>query len=435
MTYVVLIAISANFPQYTPLMWFSKKPSFFNASSDKRIYLDYASAPPVLPEAVVAMREAEMLVGNPGAIHSEAVAAKKSLENSRARIVSLLGCKARELLFTSGLTEANNLAIVGYAKYLERTKRSLKGTHWLVSSIEHDSVLASFAEVERVGGGVSYVEPNGNGIVTPEAVSTMVRKETVFVSVGWANNEIGTVQPLGKIAQKIRQSHPDIVFHSDAGQAPLYLPTLVHSLGVDLLALGSNKLYGPHGIGALYIEKNATLARLLFGGKQERGLRPGTESVALAAGFAAAYGIVAREREGEAKRLKELRDELARQLVTRVPGLIVNGDLKHALPHMLNISIPHTLPTGRQVSSEYVTLALDAKGIAVSTKSACREGEESRSHVVLALGDAKSASSSVALAKEERAQNTIRISLGRESNATDLHRVVKEITRALSLPG
>jgi len=414
-------------------MWFSKRPSFLNASSDKRIYLDYASAPPVLPEAVAAMREAEKLVGNPGAIHSEAVAAKKSLENSRARIASLLGCKAREVLFTSGLTEANNLAIVGYAKYLGRTRRTLAGTHWLVSSIEHDSVLASFAEVERLGGTVSHVEPNERGIVSPEAVSAAVRNETVFVSVGWANNEIGTIQPLGKISQRIREYEKhtsqtcvhksdlcgcdaSIVFHSDAGQAPLYLGTLVHSLGVDLLALGGNKLYGPHGIGALFIGKELTLDSILHGGKQERGMRAGTENVALAAGFAASFEIVARERDKEAKRLVALRDALARELM-KIPSLVVNGELKSTLPHMLNVSIP-------DISSEYVTLSLDAKGIAVSTKSACREGEESRSHVVAALGG-----------EAWRAENTLRFSLGRESNSAEIHRVVTEVTKALSVPG
>lgn len=383
-------------------MWFSKK----------RIYLDYASAPPVLPEAIAAMREAETLIGNPGAIHAEAVAAKKSLEDSRARIASLLGCKAREILFTSGLTEANNLAIVGYAKHLERTKRTLEGTHWLVSSIEHDSVLASFAEVERLGGSVSYVEPNQRGIITPEAVAAALRKETVFVSVGWANNEIGTVQPLGKIAQTIRKTHPNIIIHSDAGQAPLYLATLVHSLGVDLLALGSNKLYGPHGIGALYVGKKE-LAPVTFGGKQERGMRAGTENVALAAGFAAAFEVVVRERGEEARRLKNLRDEFVKELQQKIPGLILNGDVKYSLPHMLNVSIPN-------ISSEYVTLALDAKGIAISTKSACREGEESRSHVVAALGG-----------EEWRAENTLRFSLGRDTTENDIRRTAETLVAAV----
>src|SRR3989344_1522220 len=176
-------------------MWFSNK---------RRVYLDHASAPPVSREAVQAMREVEDLFGNPGAIHAEGVAAKRSLEDSRTRIASLLGCKARGLVFTSGLTEANNLAIVGFAKNLERTKRTLGGTHWLVSSIEHDSVLGCFSEIERMGGTVSYVEPDERGIILPESIGRALRIETVFLSVGWANNEVGTVQPLSKIARILR---------------------------------------------------------------------------------------------------------------------------------------------------------------------------------------------------------------------------------------
>ncbi|MBI4079631.1 cysteine desulfurase [Candidatus Kaiserbacteria bacterium] len=386
-------------------MWFSKR----------RIYLDCASAPPVLPEASAAMREAEKFFGNAGAIHAEGVEAKKSLESSRSRIAALLGCKARELLFTSGLTEANNLAIVGVARKLEQTRRSLSDTHWLVSAIEHDSVLVSFAEVERMGGSVTYLDPDGRGIVSPETVSRALRPETIFVSIGWANNEIGTIQPLGKIARSIRTFSESqkrrITFHSDAGQAPLYLPTVINSLGVDLLSLGANKLYGPHGVGSLYISNNVTLSPVLFGGKQERGLRAGTESVALAAGFAAAFEIVADERFTETVRLRKLRDEFVGELVARIPSLEINGDLKHALPHMLNVSMP-------AIQSEYVTLALDHEGIAVSTKSACREGEESRSHVVAALGG-----------EQWRAENTIRFSLGRDTTSVDIMKTVEALAR------
>lgn len=391
--------------------------------TQKRIYLDHASAPPVDPAAAFAMKEAEKILGNPGAIHAEGVAAKYSLEKSRTHIAEILGCKAREVIFTSGLTEANNLAIVGYARGLERTLRTLAGTHWIVSSIEHASVLESFAEIERMGGIVSHVEPNERGIITPESVVRMLRRETVFVSIGWANNEIGTVSPLTDIARALRihekKEGTEIVFHADAGQGPLYRGTSPNSLGVDLLSLGSNKLYGPHGVGCLYVNNRLPaqagihLASVILGGKQERGLRAGTENVALAAGFAAAFGNSARAREREAKRLKKLRDEFAGLLLEKIPGLVVNGDLKAALPHMLNISIPN-------ISTEYLTLALDHEGIAVSTKSACREGEESRSHVVHALGG-----------ESWRAQNTLRFSLGMHTTARDMERTAKTLERLI----
>ncbi len=383
----------------------------------KRAYLDYASAPPVCAEAEKAVREAAHLIGNPGAIHQEAVDAKRSLERSRERIARVCGVKAHGIVFTSGLTEANNLAIVGHARFLERTRRTLADTHWVVSAIEHSSVLAAFGEVERMGGSVTFVEPDERGLITTENIARVLKKETVFVSIGWANNEIGTVQPLRDIAAHLRVHEAahgsEILFHTDAGQAPLYLSSTIHSLGVDLMALGSNKLYGPHGIGALYRSHRAALAPILFGGPQERGLRAGTENVALAAGFAVAYERVVREREDEAQRLKALRDTLARELASAVPEAIVNGDTKHSLPHMLNISIPG-------ISSEYLTLALDRKGFALSTKSACREGEESRSHVVAALGGA-----------EWRAAHTLRVSLGETTKARELGRFVQVLARLL----
>lgn len=382
----------------------------------RRIYLDYASAPPVCGEAIAAMHAAETYVGNPGAIHSEGVAARDALDRARERVAKLLEVKAREVVFTSGLTESNNIAIVGAARALERARRGLAGTHWLVSAIEHTSVLESFGEVEAFGGTVEHVQPDERGIISPEVIAKVLRPDTVFVSVGWGNNEIGTIQPLSKIARAIHEhevAHKTIVLlHSDAGQAPLYESTTAHSLGIDLLALGGNKLYGPHGVGALYLSNRAQIARVSAGGPQERGLRPGTENVALAIGMAAAYEAQVRERDTEARRLKKLRDEFAHTLIEGIPSVVINGDLRHALPHMLNISIPN-------IQSEYVTLALDARGIAVSTKSACREGEESESHVVAALGG-----------DAWRAKNTIRFSLGRATTTADLQRtaaVLREI--------
>lgn len=391
----------------------------------KRVYLDYASAPPVRAEALQAMHDAEKYVGNPGAIHREAVEAKRVLEAARNTVARLLAVKPREVVFTAGLTEANNIAIVGFARMLERTRRTLQGTHWIVSAIEHSSVLECFAEIERLGGTVTHLAPDQRGVILPTAVKTVLTPETVFISIGWANNEIGTIQPLREIAATVRAHElmhgTRVMLHTDAGQAPLYLSTTVHSLGVDLLALGSNKLYGPHGIGALYKSNHATLARVQFGGNQERQLRPGTENVALAAGFAVAFECVAREREAAGTRVRALRDELAQSLKQRIPGLIENGDSTLALPHMLNISIPDSSSTGRQVSSEYVTLALDAKGIALSTKSACREGEEAESHAVAALGGPAWA-----------ARTALRFSLGADTRRADIPRVVHALQAALS---
>lgn len=370
------------------------------------------------PEAEAAIAAASRFVGNPGGIHAEGVAAKRALDDARERIAALLGVKSREIVFTSGLTDSNNIAILGTARALERASRTLAGTHWIVSSIEHTSVLDCFAEIERLGGTVSHVDPDTRGIISPHAIAAALTEKTVFVSIGWANNEMGTIQPLSDIARAIsdheKKFGTTVLLHTDAGQAPLYLSTALNSLRVDLCSIGGNKLYGPHGVGCLFVSNRASIVRTMQGGPQERGLRPGTENVALACGFAAAFETIAQTRENEAKRIRAIRDSLATELSKNIPGLTINGDLKHALPHMLNVSIPN-------IQSEYVALSLDQAGIAVSTKSACREGEESRSHVVDVLGG-----------EPWRAQNTFRFSLGRDTQQEDVGHIAFELARIVA---
>ena len=385
----------------------------------KRIYLDYASATPVSVCALKAMRVAEGFVGNPGAIHHEGVEAKRALEDARAAIARELGAKSREVVFTSGLTEANNLPILGLARALASSGRSIEGTHWVTSSIEHAAVLEAFAEVERLGGIVTHIDPASSGLIAPEAVVQALRPETVLVSIGWVNNEIGIVQPLRDIARAVKEKHDTALIHSDAGQAPLYLSPQVHTLEVDFLSLGSNKLYGPHGIGALYLSNRAAVRGIVIGGKQERGLRAGTENVALAAGFAAACAEAGQLRAKESKRLTELSRRLRDGIARAIPTATFNGSPRHALPHIVNISLPN-------ISSEYVTLALDHQGFAISTKSACREGEEGESHVVRAL-------MSDAPEEQWRAKNTLRISLGRETTEAQLEELINTLRKIISV--
>lgn len=386
--------------------------------SKKRIYLDYASATPVLSQAMKAVAEAAKVFGNPGAIHAEGVAAAASLKQSRGIIALELAVKSREVIFTSGGTESNNLAILGFARALSRQGLALAATHWVVSAIEHPSVLECFAEVERLGGEVTFVDPDKRGIIMPETVERALRLNTVFVSIQRANHEIGTMQPIRVISRKIRDYEKEhftqILFHCDLGQAPLFLSPQVHTLGVDIAALDSGKLYGPRGIGAVYLHNRVQLSPVIVGGGQERGLRAGTENVALAAGFAVALKEIGAEREKEVGRIAKLREKLAREFLARIPNTVINGDLTHSLPHILNISIP-------DISSEYITLALDRRGIAISTKSACREGEESRSHVVEALGG-----------ESWRASNTLRFSLGRDTTGRDIEKTAQALTEVLA---
>ena len=232
----------------------------------------------------------------------------------------------------------------------------------IVSSIEHSAVLESFAEIERLGGTVTHIDPDERGIFSVETVLRAIRPRPFYFD-RLANNEIGVVQPIRDISRAVKEKSENC-FSQRRWAAPLYLSPQVHTLGVDLMSFGSNKLYGPHGVGALYVGTNVELAPIILGGGQERGLRSGTENVALAAGFAKAFEIVGRERKEESVRLEGLRGEF-RELAA-LPPVIFNTDLKRSLPHILNISIP-----GIQSN---ISHSLDRHGIAVSTKSACAEG-------------------------------------------------------------
>lgn len=380
----------------------------------KRIYLDYASATPVLTEAKRAYAQAELLVGNPGSLHREGVLADAALEAAREVVARELSCKPREVLFTSGLTEANNLAILGFARALEE-RTPLSSIHAITSAIEHPSVLESFRELEHRGVRVTYLAPTAKGIVPAEAVAEVLTEHTRFVSIGWANNETGTLQPLARISRALKEyakAHGlKIALHSDASQAPLFRHPAVHTLGIDLLSLGSNKLYGPRGAGALYVSNTTELYAEHVGGGQERGLRSGTENTAALAGFAEALRVGALEREKESRRMLTLKGILMKGVLEAIPEAVVNGDPNHTLPHILNISFPG-------VSGEYLTLALDTKGVAVSARSACTEGDGKHSHVIAAM-----------VGKDEaamwRAGSAMRFSMGRQTSEKEVHRALR----------
>jgi len=382
--------------------------------SHTRAYLDYAGATPVSRVAHAALLEVSHYFANPGAIHRDGVRAKEALESARKDIAAVCGCRAAEVYFTSGATEANNLAIIGLARELEREGRILSETHWVTSAIEHASIQNVYKELERRGARVTYVQPNKKGVIRPERVVEALTPETVMISIGWANSEIGTIQPLHGIIKAVRAACQDRVmplFHTDAGQAPLYLKSTVHGLGLDMMTLDSGKLYGPRGIGVLYVRREVTVGSIVYGGGQERGLRPGTEPVALAAGMAAGLREAVEIREREIKRLGTLREQLLQAISTACPGVIINGE-GDQLPHMLNISL-------LDVDTEYLALALDHEGVSVSTKSACNEGERV-SYVVEALGHS-----------DVRARHTLRISMGRDTTTKDIDLLTKSIKRCI----
>lgn len=407
----------------------------------KRCYLDHASTTP-LDQRVRRVMEPFFArdFGNPSSIHAEGVAAKKAIDEARTKIARCLEAHAEEIIFTSGGTEANNLAIFGALAAF--TRSGLVKAHIVTTNIEHSSVLEPLRALERLGRAeVSYVPVESDGIVSPEKVIAAIRQSTVLVSVMYANNEIGTIQPIRRIGKmmydlrfrnyesrsrrlnakrstlNIRNEKAYPLFHCDACQAPLYLNCLVNALGVDLLTLDGHKLYGPKGVGALYVRRGTPLTPQIFGGGQERGLRSTTENMPGIVGFAEAIRIATVEREKESARVERLRDHLyflirANKHIDR--RVVVNGSMKEneRLPSNLNISLPG-------VDTEFLTLQLDAAGIACSTKSSCLKGER-ESYVIRALGGG-----------EERARSTVRFTLGRDTRKTDIDRTAETLLRLL----
>ncbi len=375
----------------------------------RTIYLDNASTTPLDPrvlKAMVPFLKSEF--GNPGSIHALGVEAKKTLENARKTVARVLSLHPDDIVFTSSGTESNNLAILGFFRAFQKKGKKLSKLHAVTSVIEHSSVLEVFRVLEREGLQVTYLPVSGDGVVDLALLKKLLKQETVFVSIMYANNEIGTVQPIREIAKVLRQ-HANVsgktrakpVFHVDASQAPLYLDMQVDRLGADLITLDGQKMYGPKGVGVLIVRHGVELQPLIYGGGQERGLRSGTEHIPGIVGFARALEIAVSEREKEISRLTILRDYFIKKILTLFPHAVLNGSPTLRLPGNINISIPET-------DTEFLTLQLDAEGVLVSTKSSCMRDSED-SYVVRALGG-----------KKFRAAHSLRISLGRFTTKKDI---------------
>lgn len=368
------------------------------------IYLDYASTTPTDKKVLERMSPYfEKEFANPSALYLSARRAKQAIEGARKVIANFLNSKSDEIVFTSGGTESDNLAILGAA-------RAAETGHIITSQIEHPAVLNACKQLEKEGFRVTYLPPDKNGIVSAERVRKALRKDTILVSIMYANNEIGTIQPIALIAKAIREfiihnSEFRIIFHTDACQATGYLEMDVKKFGVDLLTLNGSKIYGPKGMGALYIKEGTKIEPVIFGGGQEKGMRPGTENVAGAVGLAEAIKLISRS-EGE--REGKLRDYLIRELL-KIEGVELNGDREVRLPNNINVSISG-------IEGEALVLYLDRKGIAVATGSACSSKSLEPSHVIQALGKGK-----------EVAHSSLRITLGRQTTREQLDKFLKEI--------
>jgi cysteine desulfurase len=338
--------------------------------------------------------------GNPSSLHQWGQEAKKAVEQAREEVARLVSARPEEIVFTSGGTEANNLAIIGAAY-----ANSAKGRHIITSGIEHHSVLDTMRYLEKQGFKVNYLPVTGEGLVRVEEVAAAISPETILISIMHANNEVGTVQPIAAIGRLARER--GIIFHTDAVQTAGKIPVNVEELGVDLLSLSAHKIYGPKGVGALYVRKGRRLNSLLHGGGQERNRRPGTENVPGIVGFGRAAALAKQELAAEGKRLSALRDRLLEGVAERIPEVVITGHRERRLPNHASVCVKY-------VEGESLLLSLDLQGVAASSGSACTSGSLEPSHVLLAMG-----------LPPEIAQGSLRLTLGRDNQETDVEYVLK----------
>lgn len=365
-------------------------------------YLDHAATTPVLPEvreAVLGALEADF--GNPSSVHAYGRKARELVEDGRDRVAVAIGASPAEVVFTSGGTEADNLAIKGAASKLRGS-----GNHIVVSAFEHHAVLDPARWLGRRDFELTVVPVGSTGHVDPEAVADAVRRDTIVVSVMAVNNEIGTVQDIQGIVAAVKAVNPNTVVHTDAVQALGNIPVDVHAWGVDLASFAAHKIGGLKGVGALFVRAGVPVEPVAHGGGQERGLRSGTLNVAGIAGLGVAAEVAAKEVYEKTERLQELRDRLLEGARQTIPDLTINGSLENRVAGNLNVCIPGT-------EGETLLLMLDQQGIACSSGSACASGALDPSHVLLAIGVPK-----------EMARGSLRFSLGRSSTPEDIDAVL-----------
>ena len=374
----------------------------------QRFYFDHNATTPVSPEVLeTAVECLGQVYGNASSIHHFGQAAKQRLENARRQVALSIGCQPREIVFASGGTEADNLALFGTVRGAKRASR-----HVITTAIEHPAVLSTCAQLEREGVAVTCVPVSSDGIVDPDDIRRALRPDTVLVSVMHANNELGTVQPVAEIAAIAREA--GAYMHVDGVQALGKIPVDVDALGVDLYSMSGHKIYAPKGIGALYVRRGTRLAAIQFGGHHERERRPGTENVPGAAAFGRAAEVADAQLETETRRIGELRDRLESAILDRIPHTGVNGHRTERTPNTANMYFDG-------LEGEALVIGLDLRGFAVSSGAACSSGAVEPSHVLTAIG-----------LQADRARASIRFSLGRANTADQVDALVEAVAASVA---
>jgi len=373
----------------------------------QHVYIDHNATTPVAPEVLETVVSClGQVYGNASSIHHFGQGAKQKLESARRQLALLIHANPAELVFTSGGTEADNMAVLGVCGAAPRP------AHVITTAIEHPAVLSPAAHLEREGVAITRLRVGASGILNPDDVRGALRPETVLVSVMHANNELGTIQPIAEIARIAREA--GVVFHVDGVQALGKIPVDMEALGVDLYSMSGHKLYAPKGVGALYIRKGTRLAPISFGGHHERDRRPGTENVPGVAAFGAAAGLAARNLMADAERLANLRDRLENAVLDRIQGTGINGSRWGRTPNTSNMYFDG-------IDGEALVIALDLRGFAVSTGAACSSGALTPSHVLTAIG-----------LSSERARASMRFSLGRSNTVEQVDALVSALEASVA---
>ena len=379
-----------------------------------KIYYDNSATTKVDPKVFETMAPyLQEEFGNSGSMHSFGQKALAAVDKARDQVARFLGCEAQEIIFTSGATESNNLILQGVVKYFTKQNKEI---HIITSQIEHPAVLEVCKELEkRPMVEVDHVKVDKAGIIDLEQLESKIKDNTVLVSIMYANNEVGSIQPLKKVDEILKQVQTNrgssglpIYFHTDAVQAVNYLDCKVDNLGVDFLSLSGHKIYGPKGVGALYIRAAAKLEPIICGGHQEYNLRPGTLNVPGVAGLGEAIELVGEER----KKVKKIKEQIVKEL-ENIENVRFNGESESQLPNLINISF-------LKAEGESILMMLDMEGIAISTGSACSSGSLEPSHVLTAMG-----------IKPEWSHGSVRISLGRFNSEDEISHFIKVITSTI----